>query len=72
MSESDIRRILEAIARLETKVEGIGADNVRGEEVHKDHENRLRSLERVRWLIAGACLVAGGGTVTVVQQIIGG
>lgn len=71
MSETDIRRILEAIARLETKVEGIGADNVRGDQIHQDHETRLRGLERVRWVIAGACLTVGGGGGVALSKLLG-
>lgn len=72
MSESDIRRILEALARVETKVEAIQADNVRGEGVHKDHEGRLRALERVRWLIAGSCLSVGSGAGALAYKLLAG
>ena len=72
MSESDIRRILEGLAEVKAEVRGIRSDNERGEEVHKDHETRLRALERVRWLIAGAGMVLGGGAATVAQKILAG
>jgi hypothetical protein len=71
VSESDIRVILAALARVETKVEAIQADNVRGETVHQDHELRLRSLERVRWVIVGACLAAGGTGGAALTKLLG-
>lgn len=72
MSESDIRVILAALARVETKVEAIQADNERGEGVHQDHETRLRALERVRWLIAGACVTLGTGVGALLQKTLAG
>ena len=72
MSETDIRRILEAIARLEEKVVAIGADNVRGEQVHKDHETRIRALERVRWLIGGAFFAIGTPVGAFAYRVLSG
>lgn len=71
MSESDIRVILVAIGRLEEKVDGIGKDNIRGETVHQDFEKRIRSLEKVRWLIAGACLAVGGTGGALAYKVLG-
>ncbi len=61
MSESDITRLRVALARIEGDVRAIREDNRRGEEEHKDFEVRLRALERVRWLVAGACTLVGAG-----------
>ncbi|WP_433224462.1 hypothetical protein [Microtetraspora malaysiensis] len=37
-----------------------------------DHETRIRKLERVMWLAAGAASVVGGGVGAVIKQAIGG
>lgn len=49
------RFIIESLAEIKTLLQSI---------VHKteDHELRLRSLERTKWLIAGLA-AAGGGTI---------
>jgi hypothetical protein len=71
VSESDINRILVAIARVEEKVAGIVADNTRGEAVHQDHETRLRRLEQFRWLIVGAACAASGTGGALLTQLFG-
>jgi hypothetical protein len=59
-------------AEIRGEVRAIRADNDRGESVHVDHENRLRSLEKVRWMIAGGCLLAGSGLGAWLSQALGG
>lgn len=79
MTESDVNAILVAFtdfkATVTTKLDSIATDNTRGEQVHQDHEARLRALEAVRWKIAGwsAALGAlgGGGVVAALSQLAG-
>lgn len=81
MTESDVNAILVAFtdfkATVTTKLDGIASDNTRGEQVHNDHEARIRSLESVRWKIAGfaAALGAlggfGGGLAVAFSRIAG-
>ena len=57
------------IVRALTRVERIDTVNQAADEIHRDHEMRLRGLESFRWKLAGACLtlgaVAGGGAAWV-------
>lgn len=79
MTESDVNAILVRLAGFEatvtTQLAAIGTDNTRGEQVHQDHENRLRALEAVRWKIAGwsAALGAlgGGGLFAALSSLTG-
>lgn len=72
MTTTEVQQILVALARVEGKVEAIQADNKRGEDVHRDHESRIRALERVRWMIGGLAFVAGGGSVGAFVKVLGG
>lgn len=72
MSESDIRILLAGLAEIKAELRAIRADNERGEGVHRDHETRLRALERVRWLIAGACVTLGTGVGALLQKTLAG
>lgn len=72
MSESDIRIILSAIARLETKVDGLTKENEKADELHRELSNRISVLEKFRWLVLGAVAAASGGTATVLTKILGG
>jgi hypothetical protein len=49
----DLGRALLRLERLDTV-------NSTAEEIHRDHEQRLRSLETFRWKLAGACLLVSG------------
>lgn len=79
MSTDDVNQILVRLAGFEatvtTQLASISTDNTRGEQVHQDHENRLRALEAVRWKIAGwsAAIGAlgGGGVVAALSQLTG-
>lgn len=50
----DLGRALLRLERLDTV-------NSTAEEIHRDHEVRLRALEAFRWKLAGACLLVSGG-----------
>lgn len=71
MTDHEISQILQAIARVEVKVEQLGTDNIRAEGVHADHETRIRSLERVRWTAVGIALVIGGAGGTALSRLLG-
>lgn len=80
MGADDVQVILIQLAELRatvtTQLANIATDNQRGETVHSDHEARLRSLEAVRWKIAGwaAALgaIGGGGVVAALSRLTGG
>lgn len=79
MTENDVNQILVRLAGFEatvtTQLANIATENTRGEIVHGDHEQRLRSLEAVRWKIAGwaAALGAlgGGGVAVTLSRLTG-
>lgn len=85
MTESDVNAILVRLAAFEASVTaqlaGIATDNTRGEQVHRDHEARIRTLEashsegRGVWKIltaGGAIGVLGTTVVAVVLRSLGG
>lgn len=37
-----------------------------------DHERRIRSLERTKWMVAGAAAALGGGLGSAVTTLFGG
>lgn len=50
---------------------------LRAQETHehadvRDHESRLRSLERFKWLVVGAAVLSGGSAVATLVQLAGG
>jgi hypothetical protein len=40
-------------------------------EQRSDHEERIRSLEQFKWLLAGVCAAAGGGAGAVMGKLLG-
>ena len=71
MSESDITRILVALAEIRGDVKAIRDENDTGKKQHEDFEDRLRSLERVRWIVVGAAGVVGSGLGAALSQLLG-
>lgn len=69
MTDSEIR---ERLVRIETKLDGIGTDNIRGDGIHADHETRLRRLERWMFLLTGAAATLGSSAGVVVSKLLGG
>lgn len=57
--------VLERLTRIEVKLD---AQLARAD----DHETRIRRMERMLWLAAGAATAAGGVLGTIAQQIMGG
>ena len=37
-----------------------------------DHEQRIRILEKAKWLIAGFCAAGGGGVGVIATKLLGG
>jgi hypothetical protein len=72
VSDDQIRTILVAIAEVKAEVRAVRSDNDRGDAIHADHETRLRALERVRWMVAGAALLVGSGLGALATQALGG
>lgn len=69
MTSSEISVILQAIARVEEQIKGIQRDNEKADEVHKDHETRIRAAEKFRYLLAGALALIGGGAGGLVSKL---
>jgi hypothetical protein len=57
--------VLERLTRIEVKLD---AAMSRGD----DHETRIRRLERVVWIAAGAAATGGGLLGSIIQQMTGG
>lgn len=59
----DVKGLKEAVGTLSNSFEGV-------KDTQKDHETRIRSVEKKLWLLAGAGAATGaiGGTVT---QLLG-
>lgn len=68
---ADMRSVMVALARIEGDVKAIRDDNAEGKDAHKDFETRIRALERVRWLVAGAAAVLGSGVGAAVSHLLG-
>lgn len=45
MTESDIRRIMVALGKIEVSVEALRSENLLGQREHEDFESRIRELE---------------------------
>ncbi len=43
-----------------TRIEAIDTVNANADQVHRDHETRLRILESFRWKVAGGAILLGG------------
>lgn len=75
MTTNDVNTILVRLAVMDAKLDGIGAENVKADALHLDHETRIRTLEAVRWKIAGwsAAIgaIGGGGVVAALSRVTG-
>jgi hypothetical protein len=67
--------VLERLVRIETKLDiARQAEDSRvklEDERHGDHESRIRSLEKYRWLMAGAAAAGGGVVGQLIAPLIG-
>ena len=72
----EVRRVLGALqvgmGRIEEKVDGFRRENDRADELHSDHETRIRRLER--WMYTMTALAAAGGSAagTALSKVLGG
>lgn len=62
MNEPEFERLV----RIETKLDGL-VDTTK--ERGTDHEARLRSLEKLKWVILGGATVAGGAAGAIARLI---
>lgn len=85
MTQDQIATILAAIARVETQIVGLGADNSKADKIHEDHEIRIRQNEhyinqqtgeansvtkaRAAW-VAIMCSSIGGGLGFLLSHLI--
>ena len=73
MTTNEVQQILVRLAGLEATITGkfeqLAKDNEDGVDIHKDHETRIRALERVRWTLTGAALLVGGGLGAIAQHL---
>lgn len=56
---------IERLVRIETKLDMMVPTNA-------DHEARIRSLEKYKWLLVGAAGALGGGVSTLLDLLSGG
>lgn len=71
MSESDIRVILAAIARLETKVDGLQDENKKADELHNTFASRITRLEQFKWAVLGAAGASAGAAGATIAKLLG-
>lgn len=71
---ADLFRVLSAmqadLAKMTTQMEVINIRNVHADEVDRDHETRLRSLEAFRWKLAGMAVTVGALSGSVAALIV--
>ena len=76
MTETELRTVLAdlrvELAEVKGDVKAILRQNVDGEKVHDDHEQRLRRLERWMFLLTGAAATLGSSAGVVVSKLLGG
>lgn len=74
MSESDIRVILSAIARLETKVDTLQREaveaKVKAEDLRDKFDIRITKLEQFRWLVLGAVTASSGAAGAALAKLL--
>ncbi|MEV1199471.1 hypothetical protein [Microbispora rosea] len=61
----ELKTVGSKLDRLDGKVDGTVAEVA-------DHETRIRKLERVVWIAAGAAAAGGGVVGAVIRQAVGG
>lgn len=55
--------IIESLVEIKTLLQGVLSKS-------EDHESRIRSLERAKWLIAGIAAAGGGTAGTLISQFL--
>ncbi len=76
MSETELRDALANLrvdlAEVKGDVKAILKQNVDGEKVHDDHEQRLRRLERWMFSLTAVAATLGSSAGVVVSRLLGG
>lgn len=74
--DPEVRRALGhlqvGMGRIEEKVDGLRSENQKADQLHADHEARIRRLER--WMYTLTALAAAGGSAagSILPRLIGG
>jgi hypothetical protein len=63
------RRMRDDVVKILSKLEALDRDRQTDEDIHRDHEARLRMLEAFRWKLAGAGLALGGLAASFIELI---
>lgn len=69
MTADQVQELRVMLTEIKGDVKAIRAENVAADGIHKDHETRLRALERVRWIATGAALLIGGGLGSLLEHL---
>ena len=72
MTQHEISTILQAIARLEVKVDGLGDNDSAAAIVARDFELRLRAVEKTRNVAIGLAIALGGSAGALARGLLGG
>lgn len=68
----EVRGLAEAVARIESKLDGILDDGKEARGLIADHEARIRNLEKGRWPLPTLGVLAGlAGAVTGALSLLG-
>ncbi|MFE5771454.1 hypothetical protein ACFQ7O_24175 [Streptomyces sp. NPDC056485] len=68
----EVRGLAEAVARIESKLDGILDDGKEARGLIADHEARIRTLEKSRWPLPTIGVLAGvAGAVTGALSLLG-
>jgi len=76
MTQHEISTILQAIARLEVKVDGLGTANDKADDLHEKFDARISALEqghqRAKGFAAAIGVLVGSGVGALATRIVGG
>lgn len=72
MTQHEISTILQALARLEVKVEALSTDDAKASAIAADLEQRMRSVEKTRATLIGMALVLGSTAGALARGLWGG
>jgi hypothetical protein len=61
-----------ALARVETTLVGIAKANEGGDELHRDHEDRIRRLEKWMYALTGLAALTGSAAGQILPKMLGG
>lgn len=75
MSDDDgfdvhLKDIFREVVRLSGHMQGVTARNLAADEIHKDHEARIRMLERWRYGLPASMLIGLGSTTIALISLL--